>query len=65
MEEKSQEEEKDELSVKTVFSIKESEIKQTGKTQCIKHQWRKLTENEVYCPLCESALIVSNIKDYV
>lgn len=56
------EEEKDELGPKTVFTIKESEIKK-GTTQCQNHKWRVLNETEIACTVCPTALIVS--KDYI
>lgn len=51
----------------TVFKIDEKEIKKTAVTQCPpeKHQFQKLSENEVYCPLCQSAYIVNNPNDYL
>ena len=61
-------EEKDELSEKQVFSIKESEIKVVSK-QCDmgKHQFKKHSENEVFCPLCQSIYIIDpkKMKQYV
>lgn len=51
------EEEIDELGPKTVFTIKNSEIPQ-GVTQCSSHSWRKLSENELACTKCTTAVIV-------
>lgn len=51
------EEETDEYGPKTVFTIKHSEIPK-GRTQCVSHSWRKQGENELYCPTCQSAIIV-------
>lgn len=47
-------EEIDELGPTTVFTIKESEIPK-GITQCVKHTWRKLSEDEVECTKCPTA----------
>jgi Zn finger protein HypA/HybF involved in hydrogenase expression len=54
-------------SDETVYTIKEEDIKKTAVTQCPpgKHQFKKLSENEIYCPLCQSAYIVNNINDYL
>lgn len=41
--------EKNPLDPQTVFSITHAEIKATGKTQCVEHKWKKLSENEVVC----------------
>lgn len=63
--EKSQED-KDELSEKRVFSIKHSEIPK-GSSQCEmdKHKFVKHSENEIFCPICQSIYIVENTNDYV
>lgn len=53
-----QKEEKDELSNQRVFSIKHSEIPR-GITQCEVHSWIKLSDNEVKCTKCPTALLVS------
>jgi Zn finger protein HypA/HybF involved in hydrogenase expression len=65
MKEKMQE--KDPLDPQTVFKITRAEISQTAVTQCEmgKHRFQKLSENEVFCPVCQSAYIVNNIKDYL
>ena len=55
-------EEIDELSNKQVFSIKHSDIPR-GITQCTTHAWVKLSENEVKCTKCPTALIVDT--DYL
>lgn len=52
------EEEQDELGPKTVFTIKHSDIPK-GTTQCAQHTWRKLSDNELYCGVCQSAIIVN------
>jgi hypothetical protein len=49
MKEKSQE--KDPLDPQTVFTIKHSDIPK-GITQCVKHKWRKLSDDEVECSVC-------------
>ena len=53
--------------IKTVHTIKESEIKASGKTQCQNHTWRKLSETEIECVNCPTALIVGadNIEQYL
>lgn len=51
-------EEKDEYGPKAVFTIKHSEIPK-GRTQCEKHTWRKQGDNELYCGVCQSAIIVN------
>lgn len=48
----------DGLGPKTVFTIKHSDIPK-GTTQCVKHTWRKLSDNELYCGVCQSAIIVN------
>jgi hypothetical protein len=53
------EEEKDTLSEQRVFSITHAEISKTAITQCRKHKWEKLNDNEIYCPVCQSAAIVN------
>lgn len=55
-------EEKDELSNKQVFSIKHADIPK-GTTQCVRHDWVKLSENEVRCTKCQTANIVD--KEYL
>lgn len=50
--------EEDELGPKTVFTIKHSEIPK-GWTQCEKHIWRKLSENELICKVCPTVIIVN------
>lgn len=54
--------------IETVYQISESEIKASAKTQCKMedHKWQKLSENEIYCPICATALIIdkSKMKDY-
>lgn len=55
------------LDPQTVYVIKNSEIAQTAKSQCRmeNHRWRKLSDNEVICDLCSTALIVKNINDLI
>jgi Zn finger protein HypA/HybF involved in hydrogenase expression len=48
----------------TVFTIKNSEISKTAVTQCKDHAWKKLSETELYCPKCQSAIIVNDTKSY-
>lgn len=43
----------------TVFVRKLSDIRETGRTQCKEHVFRKLSENEVACTRCDTALIVA------
>lgn len=70
MEKKSREnypqDEKDPLDPQEVFRIHHNDIK-VGKTQCKNHRWQKLNDNELYCPICESAIIVGvdNIEKYL
>ena len=60
---KESQEEKDELSEKRVFSIKHSDIPK-GITQCEmgRHQFKKHSENEIFCPLCQSIYIIDKKK---
>jgi hypothetical protein len=51
-------EEIDELGPKTVFTIKHSDIPK-GITQCVRHAYSRLSENEVHCVQCHSAWIVN------
>jgi len=62
MKEKSQ---VNELDPRRVFTAKDSEIAMTRVTQCVKHEFEKLSDKEVYCPRCQSALVVNNINDYI
>lgn len=64
--EKEKKQEKDELAPKRVFSIKHSEIPK-GVTQCVNHYWEKMNDNEIYCPVCQTAAIVGadNIEKYL
>jgi len=55
------EKEKDPLDPQTVFTIKHSEIPK-GITQCKEHKWQKISENELYCPVCQSGALI-NPKD--
>ena len=59
MEEKSQE---NNLDPKEVFRATNAEMAQTRVTQCSHHAWEKLSENELYCPVCQSGAII-NPKD--
>lgn len=45
---------------RTVFTIKHSDIKATGKKMCYPedHHWKKLSENEIYCMNCPTVLVV-------
>lgn len=49
----------DELGPKTVYTIKHSEIPK-GTTQCVDHQWEALSECEVKCKKCPTAIIVNS-----
>lgn len=57
---KSEESKEDKFGPKRVFSIKHSEIPK-GVTQCPmeKHKLEKKSDNEVYCPSCNTVLIVN------
>ena len=55
MEEKMQPEE----WIKTVHTIKHSELKGTSQCQMKDHQWVKLSENEVRCTKCPTAIIIN------
>jgi Zn finger protein HypA/HybF involved in hydrogenase expression len=59
--------EKDPLDPQTVFKATHSEISRTAQTQCEmgKHEFQKLSENEVFCPICKSAFIVDDINKYL
>jgi hypothetical protein len=50
--------------IKEVFRISNAEIRKTGVKQCETHRWRKLSDNELACTLCPTAIIVNNIEDY-
>jgi len=52
-------EETDPFAPKTVFTIKHSEIPK-GMTQCEHHQWEKMNDIELYCGVCQSAIIVNS-----
>jgi Zn finger protein HypA/HybF involved in hydrogenase expression len=60
-------EEKDQLDPQTVFKATHAEISKTAITQCEmgKHKFQKLSDNEVYCPVCKSAFIVDDINKYL
>jgi hypothetical protein len=49
--------EKDNLDPQEVFRIHHRDIPK-GLTQCVSHQWEKLSDNELYCPICQSAIII-------
>jgi Zn finger protein HypA/HybF involved in hydrogenase expression len=51
--------EEENLDNPTVFKTTHAEMKRTAVTQCQNHQWQKLTDNEVYCPVCQSAAIIN------
>jgi Zn finger protein HypA/HybF involved in hydrogenase expression len=59
------EENTDNLDNQTVFTKTNAEISRTAVTQCKKHKWEKLAENELYCPVCESAIITNNINKWL
>jgi len=43
----------------TVFSVSHSDIKERGTTMCKNHIWKKLSDMEVACTVCPTALIVN------
>lgn len=43
---------------RTVFSVSHQDIAKTATRQCQKHTWKKLSECEIACTLCPTALIV-------
>lgn len=61
-----QEDKQDRGEIRQVHSISHASIKATGVTQCLDHEWKILSENEVYCTKCPTALIVNpeTIKNY-
>lgn len=52
------------LDPQTVFTIKHSDIPK-GVTQCEVHKWQKMNDSELYCPVCQSAIIVDRLNDYL
>lgn len=52
-------EEPNPLDPQRVFSVNHSDLR--GHTQCEfnNHQWRKLNDMELYCPVCQTAIIVN------
>jgi hypothetical protein len=56
----------DPLDPQEVFRIHHKDIPK-GQTQCKVHAWKKLNDNEIYCPVCESGAIVGidNIEKYL
>ncbi len=44
----------------TVFSRSHSDIRAGGKKMCKSHFFKKLSDNEVYCTNCPTALIVNS-----
>lgn len=44
---------------KTVFVRSHSDIREGGKKMCEKHSFKKLSDNEVYCTQCPTAVIVN------
>jgi len=57
--EKRQEDGIDRGEIRTEFTRSHSDIKAGGKTMCKEHTFKKLSENEVYCIHCPTALIVN------
>jgi hypothetical protein len=57
--EKLQDDNIDRGEIRTVFSRSHSDIAANGKKMCEKHVWKKLSDNEVYCVNCPTALIVN------
>lgn len=55
--------EEENLDYQTVFTIKHSDIPQ-GITQCKKHSWIKLNNNEIKCTKCPTVAIVDDPDDY-
>jgi hypothetical protein len=48
-----------------VYRISGEDIRKTGISQCETHTFRKLSENEVACTVCPTALIVENVEEYL
>lgn len=42
---------------RTVHAVTHAAIKATGKAQCTTHSWRKLSETELACTNCMTAII--------
>jgi Zn finger protein HypA/HybF involved in hydrogenase expression len=65
MKEKSQE--KDPLDPQTVFKATHAEIEARGTSQCEmgKHKFQKHSENEVFCPVCQSIYIVKDVNKFI
>lgn len=61
--------EKDPLDPQTVFKATNAEISKTAVTQCemSKHKFIKHSDDEVYCPVCQSGYIVGadKLNDYL
>lgn len=55
---KTEESQEDEYGPKRVFTLNHSDIPK-GITQCSTHKWRKLSENELECTECPTAIIVN------
>lgn len=45
--------------IRTVNVVSHAELKSRGITMCKIHFWKKLTDNEVACTICPTALIVN------
>lgn len=66
MEEKAWEQDKpkddgiDRGEIRTVFSTSTATIKASGTTMCREHRWRKLSDTEIGCTVCPTALIVNH-----
>lgn len=60
-------EEKDQLDERLEYKTTHAEMAKTAITQCEmgKHKFVKLSDNEVFCHVCQSAYIVENINDYL
>lgn len=52
-------EEEDKGEERTVFSAYNSEIKARGITMCRSHTWKILSDNELACTVCPTAVIVN------
>jgi len=65
MEKKSFKKEPEESPEKEVFRIHIDDIKKRGVTQCVKHVWRKLDDQNIECVNCPTAIIVNNSDNFI
>ena len=56
--EKKQEDNEDRGEVRTVFARSHADIREGGKKMCERHVWKRLSDNEVECMMCPTALVV-------